>query len=40
MFKKIDAEEYKKFWKQYGTSLKLGLIEDNNNRVRISKLLR
>jgi len=40
MFKKIEGEEYLKFWKQYGTSLKLGLIEDHNNRVRISKLLR
>ena len=40
MFKKIDADEYKKFWAEYGTALKLGLVEDHNNRVRISKLLR
>ena len=40
MFKKIDAEKYKKFWSEYGTALKLGLVEDHNNRVRISKLLR
>jgi heat shock protein beta len=40
MFKKIEGDDYKKFWKEYGTSLKLGLIEDHNNRVRISKLLR
>ena len=32
--------KYPKFWKQYGRALRLGLIEDTNNRARISKLLR
>ena len=40
MLKKMDAEDYKKFWKEFGTSIKLGLIEDYSNRTRLSKLLR
>merc|ERR1712172_46894 len=28
MLKKMDPEDYKAFWKEFGTSIKLGLIED------------
>jgi len=34
-----DKEKYQKFWKNYGTNIKLGVIEDPSNRVRLSKLL-
>lgn len=39
MIKKIPKEEYEKFWKEYSTNLKLGVIEDASNRARLSKLL-
>lgn len=47
MFQQLgDAEteeekgKYAKFWKSYGTNIKLGVIEDANNRPRLAKLLR
>lgn len=40
MIKKISKEEYKNFWKEYSTSVKLGVIEDHSNRTRLAKLLR
>lgn len=40
MIKKLEPEEYKKFWKEFGTSIKLGLIEDYSNRTKLAKLLR
>lgn len=40
MIKKIDDNKYIDFWKEYSTNLKLGIIEDQSNRQRISKLLR
>lgn len=40
MFKKINKEEYLKFWKEYSTNLKLGVMEDPSNRSRLAKLLR
>jgi len=40
MIKKLDSDDYKKFWKEFGTSIKLGLIEDYSNRTRLAKLLR
>lgn len=40
MIKKMTPEEYAKFFAQYGTAIKLGLIEDYSNRTRLSKLLR
>jgi len=40
MLKKISAEDYETFWKEYGTNIKLGVIEDTTNRTRLAKLLR
>jgi len=40
MLKKMSPEQYKKFFKEFGTSIKLGLIEDYANRTRLAKLLR
>jgi len=35
-----DPEKYEKFWKHYGNNVKLGVIEDKDNRQRLSKLMR
>lgn len=40
MFKKLDEETFKKFWKEYSTNIKLGMFEDPSNRSRLGKLLR
>ena len=40
MLKKISPEDYETFWKEYGTNIKLGIIEDTSNRTRLAKLLR
>lgn len=40
MLKKIPADEYQHFWKEYSTNIKLGVMEDPSNRSRLAKLLR
>ena len=40
MFKKMSKEDYQKFWKEYSTSVKLGIMEDPSNKTRLAKLLR
>lgn len=39
MLKKLDKESYDKFWKEYSTNIKLGIMEDASNRSRLAKLL-
>lgn len=40
MIKKIAKGDYEKFWKEYSTNMKLGIIEDPGNRTRLAKLVR
>lgn len=40
MIKKIEKDDYDKFWKEYSTNIKLGVIEDHSNRTRLAKLLK
>lgn len=40
MMKRIPKEDYDRFWKEYSTNLKLGIIEDTTNRTRLAKLVR
>lgn len=40
MIKKIPKDDYETFWKEYSTNMKLGIVDDPQNRARMSKLLR
>ncbi len=40
MLKKLEGEDYEKFWKEYSTNIKLGIVEDTANKSRLAKLLR
>ena len=35
-----DAKKYSTFWKEFGKAIKLGIIEDVQNRQRLAKLMR
>ncbi len=35
-----ESEKYATFWKEFGRTIKLGVIEDAPNRPRLAKLLR
>jgi len=37
---KEKKEKYKKFWKEFGKNIKLGIIEDPTNRNKLSQLAR
>nr|VFK57936.1 MAG: molecular chaperone HtpG [Candidatus Kentron sp. TUN]VFK66893.1 MAG: molecular chaperone HtpG [Candidatus Kentron sp. TUN] len=37
---KDDPDKYRKFWKEFGHTLKEGIIEDHKNRETVAKLLR
>ncbi len=36
----LNAEDYRRFWKEFGRVLKEGVVEDSDNRAAIAKLLR
>ncbi|CAJ0602597.1 unnamed protein product [Cylicocyclus nassatus] len=40
MLKKLEGQEFDDFWKEFSTNIKLGIMEDPSNRIRLAKLLR
>ena len=40
MLKRIPSDVYPTFWKEYGAHIKLGVMEDTDNRVHLVRLLR
>ena len=40
MLKKLSVEDFDKVWKEFGNTLKFGILEDSGNKTRIAKLLR
>ncbi|RCN26072.1 Endoplasmin family protein [Ancylostoma caninum] len=40
MLKKLEGQEFDDFWKEFSTNIKLGVMEDPSNRIRLAKLLR
>jgi len=40
MLKKMDDKDYKDFYREFATNVKLGVMEDHSNRNRLAKLIR
>lgn len=40
MIKKLNSEQFETFWKEFRVGIKMGLIEDDTNRNRLTKLIR
>ena len=36
----LSVEDFDKVWKEFGNTLKFGILEDSGNKTRIAKLLR
>ena len=39
MLKKLSVEDFDKVWREFGNTLKFGILEDSGNKTRIAKLL-